>query len=238
MSPSGHEPFTADVHEFGGYQYTRGDRLSHVLANRRFSDMIAGAADFSGMNVADIGCGDGTFTLELARRTRAASIVGVDPSAPAIAVASAAAAAEPRVTFRLGTASDIAAEGRRFDIAVYRGVIHHVEQPALEIATAFRIAPLVIFLEPNGLNPVVKVIEKLSSYHRRHGERSYSPQRLRSWIEDGGGFVVSLDRFGLVPFFSPDWLASGARRLEPFVEKLPLIPALVCGQVLITARRR
>ena len=238
MSPSGHKPFDADVVAFGGYQYTRGDRLSNVLANRRFSEMIRNATDFHGRSVADVGCGDGTFTIELARTTGAREVVGIDPSEPAVTAARAAAEGVNGIAFRAGTAATVAAEGRRFDIAVYRGVIHHVENPADEIATAFRIASVAIFLEPNGFNPVVKILEKVSPYHREHEERSYPQTRLHQWIEHGGGTVESSVFFGLVPFFSPDWIARTTKTLEPLVERVPLLRAAVCGQVLVTARSR
>jgi ubiquinone/menaquinone biosynthesis C-methylase UbiE len=234
MSRSAHRPFDSDIETYGRYQYTGGDRFSSRRANRRFSDMILAAADFRGRRVVDVGCGDGTYTLLLAGESGAASVLGVDPSQPAIAAAQARHADE-RIRFRCGTAATLVDEGALFDVAVYRGVIHHVTEPQLEIASALRLARQVVFLEPNGLNPVLKVLERVSAYHREHDERSYAASTLRGWIVRGGGRVRSLSYFGLVPHFSPEWLARTGAAMEPLVERIRGLRVFACGQLLIVA---
>ena len=236
MSRAEHRPFERDVAAFGRYQYTGSDRFSTVRANRRFSDMILGATDLRGRHVVDLGCGDGTYTVLLAKESGAASMVGIDPAAAAVAAARGRAA-PAQVSFRHGTASDLVAEGARFDVAVYRGVIHHVDDPAMAIAQSLRLAPQVVIVEPNGLNPVVKLLERWSTYHREHDERSYVAAAYRRWIAAGGGRVRRLQYFGLVPHFSPEWLARTGAALEPVVERIPGLRVPICGQLLIVAER-
>ena len=36
-------------------------------------------------------------------------------------------------------------------------------------------------IEPNGYNPVLKVLEKVSRYHIEHEERSFFPATLHAW---------------------------------------------------------
>lgn len=231
------EPFNADISSHGGYQYARPGRRSAVYANRRFSDIIIGHARLDGKRVVDVGCGDGTYTAVLAAETRARSILGIDPAAKAIELANASYAREPgALAFRSCFASDLIAEGEHFDVAVYRGVIHHVGDPAGEIAAALKLADRVFFLEPNGANPAVKLIERMSSYHRSHEERSYFLSRYRAWIENSGGSVEEAFYFGLVPMFCPDWFVTVASALEPVVERVPGFRALTCGQIAIVAR--
>ena len=94
-----------------------------------------------------------------------------------------------------------------------------------------------VILEPNGLNPGLKVLEKVSRYHREHHERSYSRRKLRGWVEAAGGHVTS-DRFAVfVPIFSPEWLAKAMKALEPAVEATPGVRALGCSVQVISATR-
>src|SRR5690348_13767170 len=78
----GVDRFNRDVAELGGYAYT-GDRLSSRLANQRITDAIVEAADVAGKRVIDVGCGDGTYTIELAA-AGAESVLGTDAAAAAV----------------------------------------------------------------------------------------------------------------------------------------------------------
>jgi len=194
------------------------------------------AGDFGDKRVVDVGCGDGTYTVELLRRSRAARVLGIDPACKAIEYATAKyRELGPRLEFTCGTAADLLAASQTFDIAVYRGVIHHTADPVLEIQTAMRLARTVIILEPNGQNPVLKLLEVLSPYHRSHGERSFSVYTIGRWIDRSNGQVHLVRFFGLVPVFCPDWLARLGRRLEPFVERIPVLRRFYCGQYVIVA---
>lgn len=236
MSRAEHRPFESDIETYGRYQYTGSDRFSTVRANRRFSDMILAAADMRGRRVVDVGCGDGTYTVLLGYESGAASVLGIDPAPSAIAAARAKPTGAP-VSFRHGTAATLLAEGAQFDVAVYRGVIHHVAEPAAEIKAALHLAPVVVFLEPNGTNLVLKLLERFSTYHRAHDEKSYTASTYRTWIAAGGGRVRSLSYFGLVAYFSPEWLARTGARLEPIVERIAGLRAIACGQLTIVAER-
>jgi SAM-dependent methyltransferase len=222
----------------GGYLYTRGDRLSAVLANERQTQGILQAADFKGRRVIDLGCGDGTYTLELARRSGAAFVLGIDPAAAAIERATRSAkAACVECRFDVGSIYDLAVP-QRFDVAVVRGVLHHLAEPAAAVANAFRLADTVVILEPNGINPVLKLIERVSAYHREHEERSFLPTRIDAWIDAGGGRVTRRAFITFVPFFCPAALARVLKFCEPGVEALPVVRWIAAGQYLVTARRR
>lgn len=231
-----YEQFDADVERYGGYQYTSSARQSSLRANRRFSNVIIQTTHLDGKRVVDVGCGDGMYTAVLRAETQAASILGIDPAVRAIDHANRTYV--PRYSdleFRHCFAADLVEAGLRFDVAIYRGVIHHVGDPAGEIATALRLAARVFFLEPNGWNPVLKLLERFSPYHREHQERSYRLGQYRRWIEVGGGQVELSFYFGLVPMFCPDWFVPVASALEPIVERLRGLRRFACGQVAILA---
>ena len=235
MNHSGHEPFDADIARFGRYQYTGQDRFSTVRANKRYTEMILRIAGLKDKRVVDVGCGDGTYTRLLREEGGARSVLGIDPSSLAVEAAERFTPGDAAISFRNAVAADLIRDGLTFDVAVYRGVIHHVSEPAKQLADAVRLARTVILLEPNGWNPVLKVLERVSSYHREHGERSYSLGRYRKWIRAAGGELRFSTYFGLVPHFAPDWIVRLGSALEPIIESLPGIRAFVCGQVVMLA---
>lgn len=232
--------FDDDVRKTGSYAYTA-ERLSSRIANGRISKAIAQCYDFSGKSVLDLGCGDGTYTLEFpALGVR--KVIGVDPAASAIDAANAKAEAlgvADRVKFEVGNiyALESYLDGNRFDCIVLRGVLHHLPDPARAIAGLSSFGGAVVVLEPNGLNPVLKVLEKVSRYHVEHEERSFTPSLIRSWFIDAGFFVHSSQLINLVPMFCPDWMAKPLRLAGPLVEKIPFARAIACGQIVILAGR-
>lgn len=232
----GARPFEQDVALHGSYLYT-GHRLSSRLANSRITDAVLRAADFQGARVLDIGCGDGTYTHELASLARPARVHGLDPSGGAVDVARAKEGSDGQVSFEVASAEALPHPPDAFDVAVLRGVLHHVDRPFAALAEALRVAPTVVVVEPNGLNPGLKVLERYSRYHLEHEERSYLPWRLDRWVAALGARPVLRQWVGFVPMFSPDWYARLAKRVEPLLERLPGVRAVVCAQYVFAARR-
>ncbi len=232
-------PFDRDIERTGAYLYTGGSLLSAQLANGRFTELILSSTDFNGKRVVDVGSGDGTYTAELAQRSGAIFVVGIDPSRKAVERAeSVYGRVIPNVHFVYGAASELLGRRESFDIAVYRGVIHHVTDPRTELQHGLELAGTVVILEPNGLNPVVKVLERVSRYHLEHGERSFAPSTIAKWLTRSGGVVQSIRFFGMVPHFSPDLIARLGRLVEPCVENIPFVRAVCCGQYLLVASRK
>lgn len=232
--------FDADVQHGGSYVYTDENRLSSYLSNRRISAAMGAAFDFRGKSVIDLGCGDGTYTLELAA-AGASKVVGLEPAPAAIARAQARADSLGLsiFTFRTGNIYDLEADLKgRFDIAILRGVLHHLPEPEQAVALAFTAAPTVMIIEPNGCNPVLKVIERVSAYHIEHEEKSFLPSTIDGWCDKAGAAVTRREWINLVPMFCPDWLARFGHALGPAVEALPLLRAVCCGQYIVVAQRR
>jgi 2-polyprenyl-3-methyl-5-hydroxy-6-metoxy-1,4-benzoquinol methylase len=232
--------FDDDVRQHGAYAYT-GDRLSSRLANGRISRAIVESFDFRDASVLDLGCGDGAYTVEFAR-FGIRQVVGLDPAAVAIDAARARAQAlgvADTVRFEVGNIyvlDEYIASGR-FDCIVIRGVLHHLPDPARALAGLAAFEGTVIVLEPNGNNPVLKLLERFSRYHIEHEERSFRPGLIRSWITATGLSVHRCRVLNLVPFFCPDPIAKVLRAVEPLVERIPLLRDIACGQSIIVAGR-
>lgn len=230
-------PFQKDASTAGGYLYTTNAPWSAKMAMERQMLEVLGAADFTGRRVLDVGCGDGAATVDLYDRAAPAMIEAFDPAASAIAVARSRGG-ERRISFSVNSAYAIPFPDRHFDIAHLRGVLHHMDRPDAALAEAARVAARVVILEPNGLNPVLKMFEKFSPYHRAHGERSFPPSRIRGWL-GAAGLTVEKDSFCcLVPYFWPERAARLLKWAEPAVEAVPGLRMIACGAYTVTASHR
>jgi ubiquinone/menaquinone biosynthesis C-methylase UbiE len=231
---SGVDPFDADAGGGEGYVYTTADQFSsrHVL--QRHFQLIKDIGRLEGRSIIDIGCGDGFSTLRFFDSAHPSRMAGVDPAPNAIKVADAKKGARP-ILFRVLTDNHVPFEDGSFDVAIIQGVLHHADDPPAIIKEALRVAREVVILEPNGLNPGLKVLEKASPYHREHNERSYTRRRLRGWVEDAGGKVANEKFAVFVPIFSPDWLAKTMKALEPAVEATPGLRAIGCSVYVLRA---
>lgn len=223
--------FSEDTSEFGGYVYTSTSQLSSKLANEHITEITLTLANLQGKSIFDIGCGDGTYTLELFKKGRPKNILGIDPVAVAVKAAKERNN-DSRISFCVGNIYSLP-KNKKYDLAVVRGVLHHLYQPEKALKEIAGVANEVLIIEPNGYNPVLKIIEKISKYHVEHEEKSYPPHTLDRWIKKSGGLIRRRKFGGFVPFFCPDWLARCLKFFEPLAESLPLLNRFICGNYYI-----
>lgn len=168
-----------------GYLYTTNIGLSSRLATQNSVESVMAAGRFRGRSLVDVGCGDGHYSLQYWDATEPRSLTGVDAAERAVELANKRKG-QRQVTFRAGDSHNLPFASDSFDIALLQALLHHDDDPLQTIREAFRVAPEVVIHEPNGCNLGLKIIEKLSPYHREHAEKSYTHFQLRKWIEQGG----------------------------------------------------
>jgi ubiquinone/menaquinone biosynthesis C-methylase UbiE len=230
------DAFNRDVASNEGYLYTRNARLSSALANRRLTKAILSSTDFRGKSVLDVGCGDGTYTMELYERGKPSRVHGVDHAEQAVKSAQGRSTSAA-VTFEVCSAESLTMADGSFDIAHLRGVLHHLDRPFAALREAMRVARTVVVMEPNGYNPVLKLLERVSRYHIEHQERSFFPTMFHRWARELGGTVRSPVFIGLVPFFCPDPMARVLSAIEPTAERIPGVRSLCCGSHVFVIER-
>lgn len=228
------QAFNQDVLDQGGYQYSLGQSYSTTVANERLTAATLKRIGPGIRKVLDLGCGDGAYTGALAAALPHVHFVGIDAAQEAITTAKRR---YPSVDFRVGDAHVLSTLPReRFDLAIARGVLHHLSEPQKAIQNLLALADEVLIIEPNGNNPILKVIEKVSPYHREHEEQSFSSLRLKRWCRKNGGEIKELDYVGFVPFFFPTIPARIIHAAQPLLEKIPLVRHFLSGQIVIVAR--
>ncbi len=228
--------FDQDVMEKGGYVYTTGMQLSSRLATQRTTDVILETECFRGRNILDMGCGDGYYTIRFWDQGEPTTLVGIDAAQQAIIAANGNKKDRP-IRFLVGDAHRLPLPDNSFDMVMIQSILHHDDHPEDMIREAFRLAPEILIHEPNGNNPGLKIIEKVSPYHRLHGEKSYTSYQFDRWIQDNGGKIVYRKFAGFVPMFCSDQIALLTKHIEPVIESVPILRDMACSVVVMIAKR-
>jgi len=227
--------FNDDAAENQGYYYTTNISLSSKFAGRRMTDVTLESLTINAKNILDIGCGDGTHTLELDLFGGPKRIIAGDVADQAIKVARNKSI-DRNIDYIINSAYELPFMKKSFDVAILRAVLHHLDDPQKAIQEALRVADMIWVIEPNGYNPGLKFNEKFSTYHLVHQEKSYAPHKLDQWVKELGGKIMHRRWAGFVPMFCPDGLAKLMKWLEPVVEHFPLINKIGCAIYYFSAK--
>ena len=227
--------FNDDVVENQGYYYTTNISLSSKFAGRRMTDVTLESLTIKSKRVLDIGCGDGTHTLELDLYGEPGWIVAGDVADKAIKVARERSVGR-KIHYIINSAYELPFMTKSYNIAILRAVLHHLDDPKKALQEALRVADVIWVIEPNGYNPGLKFNEKFSTYHIEHQEKSYAPHLLDRWVGELGGQIIQRRWAGFVPMFCPDRLAKSMKWIEPVVEHFPLINRIGCAIYYFSAQ--
>jgi 2-polyprenyl-6-hydroxyphenyl methylase / 3-demethylubiquinone-9 3-methyltransferase len=105
------------------------------VAARRFGREAETGLPLAGLAVLDVGCGAGLFAEPLARL--GADVLGIDPAPATIGVARRhAEETGAKLSYRVATLEELAAEPGRFDVVTAMEVVEHVADPARFVAGA------------------------------------------------------------------------------------------------------
>lgn len=135
------------------------------------------------MTVADLGCGEGYLTLEVARW--AGRVIGVDRSEPVLERARRLAAARGagNVEWRQGDIEQVPIESGTADVVVLSQALHHADDPQLAMREAARVAA------PRGRVLVLDLREHAEGWTReRLGDRwlGFAEETLREMMIAAG----------------------------------------------------
>ena len=220
--------FNDDITNHGQYIYTDINRLSVKVVNERFLKFISDIINLQDKTIIDIGCGDGTMSNELLM-FNPKLVIGIDAAGLAIENANINFKSDVIKFMHVNVYDMSNIFNEKFDVAIIQRVLHHLPDPKKAIEEAMKIADYIIIIEPNGYNPILKIIEKTSKYHIEHEDMSYPPYLLNRWVNKLGCTIIKRKYFNLVPIFSPDWFVRILLFFQPLVEVIPLIRNISCG---------
>jgi 2-polyprenyl-3-methyl-5-hydroxy-6-metoxy-1,4-benzoquinol methylase len=239
MRKSDVEQFNKDVFLHGSYVYNKG-RLSSELASERTNKEIEKNYSFDGKRVLDLGCGDGRYSLYLAANLPVKFVVGIDPAESVVEMDNQKAKTlnlQEKVNFQRGDIYNLNFN-EHFDCVIMRWMMHHLPDPELALKKAALLdADTLIIVDPNGWNPVLKILERFSPYHIEHGEKSFLLKNVVRWLKNAS-YAITYDKYiNLVPMFCPDWMAKICKTCESLVEMLPIVKNICCGQFIVIAQK-
>jgi len=107
-------------------------------ADPTWRDAVVGLVDPVGARVVDVGCGGGTYTRAW-HELGAASVTGVDSSAPILDAARESHGRLPGVSSRPGDAASTGLDAGCADVVFERALIHHVSDLGAVVAEAARL---------------------------------------------------------------------------------------------------
>ncbi|MGH7794512.1 MAG: ArsR/SmtB family transcription factor [Candidatus Binatia bacterium] len=169
------------------------------------------------LTLADIGCGTGSLTFELARFAR--KVIGVDLSSEMLRRARATAKERrlDNVEFRLGDALKLPLQPNSVDAAFCVMVLHFLPDPERAIAGLCRIT------RPGGSVILVDLVEHKQEWMRdqmAHRWLGFGRPAIERWFQDAGAEAVD---YYLTGSFAGERLArNGNRPVEVFVARASL----------------
>ncbi|HSQ13300.1 MAG TPA: class I SAM-dependent methyltransferase, partial [Candidatus Deferrimicrobium sp.] len=167
--------------------------------------------------LADIGCGTGSLTFELARFAR--KVIGVDLSQEMLRRARAAAKERElrNVEFRQGDALKLPLDTRSVDAAFCVMVLHFLPDPERVIAGLCRI------VRPGGSVILVDLVEHTQNWmseQMAHQWLGFERAAIETWFHNAGAESVDYDLTG--SFAGEKMARNGNRPVEIFVARATL----------------
>jgi ubiquinone/menaquinone biosynthesis C-methylase UbiE len=237
--------YNQDIETAGRYLYTDKNNYSaNLVWERQTSEIVDMIRNVSQKNISilDIGCGDATFVFDCFKILKPKMILGFDLADRAIAAArkKIPLRLKNKIKFRTLNIYDMknVFKKRQFNLSMLRGVLHHLDNPEEAIKCTSGISDYMLVLEPNGYNLILKIIEKFSSYHVAHREKSYWPPSMEKWFKNAGYEIVSQRYIGIVPYFCNKYFAMLLKAVEPFFENIPYLNKLYCAVSLTLYKSR
>lgn len=137
-----------------GYNLGNSQAAQSMFGRRSATDDAGFLLPFlkPGMSILDFGCGRGNITLGLAQLVAPGEVLGFDLQDTAIDAAreSAASQGATNARFEVGDVYEPPAGETSFDVALFSGVLAHLDDPLRALAAAFRL------LKPGGLIAAVE----------------------------------------------------------------------------------
>lgn len=138
--------------------------------NRAYENLLYSGVE--GLRVLEYGCGEGSHSLEIARR--GGRVVGIDISEVGIRNAAEKAANEgvTNAEYLVMDAENMTFEANTFDLVIGEGILHHLDlvKSYDEIARVLKPTGRAVFMEPLGHNLAINLFRRMTPRFRTADE--------------------------------------------------------------------
>jgi ubiquinone/menaquinone biosynthesis C-methylase UbiE len=203
----------------------------HVMAHLTARRVAFSRALVPGGKLLDVGCGTGRF-LE-AMPTAGYELTGIDISAGMLEEAR-----ERGLDVVEGSSGDMPFEDDTFDLVVTFAVLHHLIDPELvratlrEIVRVTRPGGTAVVWDHNPNNPYWKFL--MARLPQDQGDEVLVPASLiMETLRGTPARQVTLRRMTFMPDFTPEGAVPAVGRLEPVLERVPLLNRIAAHNVAI-----
>ncbi|MCK5098388.1 MAG: metalloregulator ArsR/SmtB family transcription factor [Desulfobacteraceae bacterium] len=167
------------------------DRLKkEVFGSFDLNSTIKEKLSFHG-KISDLGCGTGELIERLSGET-SHKLIGVDSSPEMLEQARLRLSRTENAELRLGELEHLPMKNKEIDTAIMNMVLHHISQPELPIAEAYRV------LKPEGLFI-------LSDFQKHDQEKinrimggswlGFEKEKIKNWLTDTGFHLKAVDSY-------------------------------------------
>jgi len=153
-----------------------------VYFNKRIEVLQKHIGVVEGRRILEVGCGDGIFMGYMKERFRKSEFYGADLSEGQIKKANLRIA---KAGFVVSSAEHLSFMSDIFDVVVFNGVLHHVENVNAAIDEAVRVCKgsgIIMVIEPNTLNPLIFLLCLFKKHER--GQFKLWMNGVRSRLKD------------------------------------------------------
>jgi SAM-dependent methyltransferase len=190
----------------------------------------------SGGTVLDVGCGTGSLARRLS--SLGYDVTGADPSDGMLEVMRARS---PEIRAVRASGAELPFEPDSFDIVLSVATFHHIADPAsvratlAEMTRVSRPAGRILIWDHNPLNPYWSRL--MARVPQDTGEeRLIGADELVSGLIAAGAQVLSVDKLGLVPEFTPRAALGAAGAVERLFERTPVISGYAAHNVVVATK--
>lgn len=169
----------------------RWDRLKkEVLGNFNLNSVIIEKLSLEG-HISDLGCGTGELIEILAQKV-SHKVIGIDSSPEMLEQARSRLSKLENAQLRLGELEHLPMRNKEIDTVIMNMVLHHISQPRLPIAEAYRV------LKPGGMFV-------LSDFEKHDAQKikkilggswmGFEKEQITTWLTDHGFNIETIDSY-------------------------------------------
>ncbi|MCK5536085.1 MAG: methyltransferase domain-containing protein [Bacteroidales bacterium] len=209
-----------------------------LRAERRANYFVNLGKINSQSKVLEIGCGTAIFTEKIYNKTKA-KITAIDISEDLL---NQAKKKLPEVIFKIDDAMNLSFDDNYFDLVYGSSILHHLdfEKSLSEIFRVLKHGGIVIFAEPNMINPQIFVQKNIPFIKRWMGdspdETAIVRWKLAKLLKSLSFSAIKIFPYDFLHPAIPKPLINFVKKTGELIEKLPILKE-IAGSVVIYAEK-